>query len=177
MKILIKLAIALALMLSSLFGLAQSKSDKLYDLFAGKDGVVSISFSKSVIKPFEVFLDDETKKVVYNMEKIRFMSYNEEKGDLYAYKVYERIQKELKGPDYFEVDPDEIDCDNMDLDIDDDDDVKLIGHGKKDKMDEFHFVAYGDNVCFIFSFYGKITVEDIKEFGRFSHTTREVISM
>ena len=177
MKLLFKLGILLAMMLSSLFGLAQSKSDKLYDMFAGKDGVVSISFSKSVIKPFEVFIDDDTKKVIYNMEKIRFMSYNEKKGDLDAYNVYARIQKELKGGSYFEIDPDEINCDEADIEIDADDDVKLIGHGKKDKMDEFHLVTFDNELCLIFSFYGKITVEDIKEFGRFSHSTRGVIFM
>ena len=177
MKILIKLGILLAVMLSSLLGVAQSKSNKIYDMFAGRDGVVSVSFSKSAIKPLEIFIDEDTKKVIYNMEKIRFMSYNEKKGDLDAYKVYERIQKELNGTGYFEIDPDDIDCDEANIEIEYDDDVKLIGHGKKDKMDEFHMVAFDDELCFIFSFYGKITVEDIKEFGRFSHTARGVVSM
>lgn len=177
MKLLIKLGILLAIMLNSLFGLAQSKSDKLYDMFAGKDGVVSISFSKSVIKPFEVFIDDETQKVIYNMEKIRFMSYNEKKGDLNAYNVYERIQKELKGGGYFEIDTKEINSDEVNLKFDNDDDVKLIGHGKKDKMDEFHLVTFDNELCLIFSFYGKITIEDIEEIGRFSHSARGIVSM
>lgn len=177
MKILIKLGILLAMMLSSLFGLAQSQSNRLYDMFEGKDGVVSIGFSKSVIKPFEVFIDEDTKKVIYNMEKIRFMSYNEKKGDLDAYKGYERFQKELKGSGYFEIDPEEINSKDANIDLQFDDEVKLIGHGKKDIMDEFHIVTFDNELCLIFSFYGKITIEDIKEFGRFSHSTRGVISM
>ena len=60
MNFLMKLGIFLAVMLSSLLGLAESKSDKIYDMFTGKDGITSISFSKSAIKPFEIFKTDRS---------------------------------------------------------------------------------------------------------------------
>lgn len=175
MNFLYKLGILLAIMLSSLLGLAQSKADKLYDTFSGKDGIVTLSFSKSVIKPLEIFMDDDTKKVIYKMKKISFMSYNENKGDLYAFNVYERILKELKGGSYFRIDPEEFDCDDCDIDIEGDD-VIFIGHGVKKDMDEFHIVAFDNEMCLLFSFYGDITVDDLKECGRFSSTTKGIFN-
>lgn len=173
MQIIHKLGILLAIMLSALVGSAQSKSDKLYDMFSGKDGVTSISFTKSILKPFEIFLDEDTEKVMYKMKKIRFMAYNEDKGDLNANKVYERMLRELDGGAYFEIDPDEIECDDCDIHFESDDDVHLIGHGKRKNMDEFHVVIYDNDNCILFSFYGDITIEDLKECGKFTRTTKD----
>lgn len=176
MKLIMKLGILLAMMLSTLLGNAQSKSDKIYDTFSGKDGVTTLSFSKSAIKPFEMFIDDDTKKVIYKMQKVRFMFYNEEKGELSTTNVYDRITKELNGAGYFEIDPDEINCDNCDISVDNHDKVKLIGHGKRNNMDEFHIVIADDDSDIMFSFYGDITVDDLKECGKFSHSTKHIIT-
>ncbi len=35
---------------------AQSKSDKMYDIFSGKDGVSSFSFSKNIIDAIDIDL-------------------------------------------------------------------------------------------------------------------------
>jgi len=177
MNLLFKLGMLLAILLSSLFGQAQSKSDKVYDMFAGKDGVVNLSFSKSVIKPFEIFIDDDTKKVIYKMKKIRFMSYDEDKGKIDSKEVYSRITKELSAGNYFEIYPEEIDCDDCNLHSDSNDQIILIGHGNRVNMDEFHFVLEDNGNCILFSFFGDITIDDLRECGRFTKTTKELISM
>lgn len=160
-------------MLSSYLGLSQSASNKVYDTYAGKDGFVTLSFSKSALKPFEVLLDDDTKKVIYKMKKISFLYYNEKKGRLSALNVYNRIKSDLNNMDYFEIDPNGINCD--DCDIDNYDNVTLLGRGSRYNMDEFHLIIFDDEICMLLSFYGHITVNDLKEFGKFSHTTQSFI--
>ncbi|MDA3929165.1 MAG: hypothetical protein PF541_09410, partial [Prolixibacteraceae bacterium] len=125
MKLLIRLGILVAIMLSSFLGNAQSKSDKIYDMFSGKDGVLTLSFSKSVLKPFEIFIDDDTKKVIYKMKKVRFMTYNEDKGELDAFNVLERILNEFDSREYFKIDPEEFDCEDCDVNIDSNDELYL----------------------------------------------------
>jgi hypothetical protein len=176
MKILMKIGIFLAVMLSSLLGLAESKSDKIYEMFNGKDGVSSVSFSKSAIKPFEIFFDDESKKVVYKMEKIRFMSYDQSKGDISTNDVFNRILKEFNGISYFLIDPDEIDCENCKTDWNEDN-VRLIGHGNRTTMNEFHIVVIDNNSCLLFSFYGDITIDDINNCTKFSKSAKVNVTM
>lgn len=179
MNTIAKLGMFIAIMLTSLISSAQSKSDKIYDMFSGKDGVTSLSFSKLLLEPFEFFLDDDTKKVIYQMEKIRFMMYNEEKGDLSAHDVYDRIQKQLKGASYFNIDPDEIDCEDCDINIeaDGDDELLLIGHGNRSKMDEFHIILSDEgDQCFLISFYGDISIDDLKECAKFSSSSKNIVT-
>ena len=174
MKIIIKFGIFVAIMVSSYLGMGQSPSNKVYDTFSGKEGVVTLSFSKSALKPFEVLIDDETKKVVYRMEKVSFLFYNEQKGKLSALNVYNRIKSELNDIDYFEINPDEINCN--DCDIDEYDNVSLIGRGSRYSMNEFHLLVVEDDFCMLLSFYGDITVDDLKEFGKFSRSTQTFIT-
>ncbi|MFA9392872.1 MAG: hypothetical protein ACERKD_23895 [Prolixibacteraceae bacterium] len=174
MKIFIKLGILLAVMLSSLLGIAQSKSDKAYDMFAGKEGVLTFSFSKSALKPFEIFIDDDTKKVIYRMEKVRFLLYNENKGELSALNVYNRLKSEVNGREYFEIDPNELDCNSCEFN--NYDNITLYGHGNRYKMDEFHLVIFDDEISLLLSFYGDITVDDLKELGKFSHSTQSFMN-
>lgn len=176
MKIFLKLGIFLALMLTTLLSSAESKSDRIYDMFSGKDGVVTLSFSKSFLEPFELFLDDDTKQVIYKMKKVRFMAYNEDKGSLDAYAVYGKIQTQLKGNSYFEIDPEELDCDDCHIEIDHDDDLTLIGHGNRKNMDEFHVLVFDHDDCILFSFYGEISVQELKECSKFSQSTRNVVT-
>lgn len=65
-----KLGMLLAMLLGSIFSNAQSKPDKTYYKYTEIEGVTSLSFSKSAIDPFDVFIDDNTKKDVYIMKKI-----------------------------------------------------------------------------------------------------------
>ena len=56
---------------------AQSKSYKMYDAFANKDGVANFSFSKNMADAFNIDLgDDDEKNVTGDLNEIRFMSYN-----------------------------------------------------------------------------------------------------
>jgi hypothetical protein len=176
MNFIIKLGILLAIMLSTLLGLAESKSDKIYDMFNGKDGVSSISFSKSAVKPFEMFFDDESKKVIYKMEQIRFLAYDQDKGDLSSENVFTRILKELNGKGYFEIDPKEIDCKNCKIDWSEDK-IRLIGHGNKLSMNELHIIAIDNKSCLLFSFYGDISIDDINNCTKFSKSAKVNITM
>jgi len=175
MNLLFKLGIFLAIMLCSLFGKAQSQSDKIFDMFSGKDGVTSFSVSKSAIKPFEVFIDDETKKVIYNMKKIRFLHYNENKGQLSALNVYTRVKSELNGSDYFEIDLSEMNTDHSDFD--EYDNITLFGRGNRYNMDEFHMVIFDNETSLLLSFYGDITIDDLKQLGKFSKSTQNFITL
>ncbi|HNW50812.1 MAG TPA: hypothetical protein PKH79_07010 [Prolixibacteraceae bacterium] len=171
MKIILKIGILLATLLTSLLGLAESKSDKVYDLFNGKDGTTSLCFSKSAIEPFEIFLDDESKKVIYKMEKVKFLAYDENKGDLSASDVFNRIDKILSNDKYFTIDPDEINCDDCHADWKKEN-VRIIGHGEKKAMDEFHILVKDNNSCLLFSFFGNITVADLKYCTKFSKSVK-----
>jgi len=176
MKILIQIGIFLAILLSSLFTTAQSKSNKVYDLFSGKEGVSSISLSKSAITPFEIFLDEESKKVVYKMERFRFLSYDEGKGQLRKYDVFQRITDELTTNEYFNIDPGELNCKNCRGSWNDDE-IKLFGRGNRSAMNEFHILVIDNNNCMLFSFYGDITIEDINNCANFSNTAKINISL
>ncbi|HPR31649.1 MAG TPA: hypothetical protein PLK12_06130 [Prolixibacteraceae bacterium] len=173
MNILVKIGAIAAILLASFSTQAGSKSEKIYQRFAGSEGVTTLGFSHSAIEPIEFFLDRETRKVIYRMERIRFMLYQEEKGRFRSEQVFDRITGDLKGGRYFEIDPDEIDSSSDPFDFDEDE-VKMIGHGKRQKMDEVHFVINDRDYCILVSFYGDISVEDLKEcarFGKSAHRT------
>ncbi|HKM93956.1 MAG TPA: DUF4252 domain-containing protein [Prolixibacteraceae bacterium] len=173
MQLIHKLGILLAILLSALIGTAQGKSDKLYDMYSGKDGVFTLSFNSSFLKPLEVFVDDDTKEVIMKMKKVRMLFYNEHKGTQNAFDVYERFTSELKGDKYFEIDPEEIDCKNGSIKVESDENLLLIGHGTKNEMDEFHILVNDDNNTMLFSFFGEITINNFKELGRFSKISRK----
>jgi hypothetical protein len=176
MNFIYKLGVMLALLLGSLFGNAQSKSDKLYTLFEGKDGFIVAGFSKSVMKPFDIFLDNESKRVLYKMERVKFMTYNDFNGKLSAEDVYNRIGNTLNSDGYFEIDINQISSQNTSVSWDEDaDKVRIIGRGNPEHMNEFHIVTLDNNRTFFISFYGDIDVEDLdsftsmnKSFGNFS---------
>ncbi len=176
MNTILKLGIVIATFLASLVAHAESKSDKVYNLFSGKEGVTYISFSKSVIKPFEVFFDEESKKVIYKMEKVRFMHYNKEKGKLKISEVTERIVRVFDDPEYFTLDPNEFDFKNNNQDKEWDE-VKMLGRGEKSKMNELHIIASDEDGCVIFSFYGDIKIEDVRSCTKFSRSTNINISI
>jgi hypothetical protein len=175
MKILIQIGIFLAIFLISLFTTAQSRSSKVHDLFAGKEGVSSISLSKSAITPFEIFLDEETKKIIYKMERFRLLSYDEGKGQLRKHDVFQRITDELTTAEYFTIDPGELNCKNCRGNWNGDT-VKLFGRGTRSAMNELHILVIDNNNCMLFSFHGDITVEDINNCANFSNTAKVNIS-
>jgi hypothetical protein len=176
MNIFYKLGILLAMLINSLLGTAQTKAEKIYDMYSLKDGITLISFSKSIVKPFDLFIDSETKKLLMDMDKVAFLVYNQSKGDVSSDALHKRLVKDLSGGQYFEIDPKELDwviesngtCNNPE-------DFKMIGHGKKNQMSEFHVVMKDNQHAVLFSFFGNITIEDLKCFDEFTHTTKTTI--
>jgi hypothetical protein len=141
---------------SALIVEAQSKSDKMYDTFSGKDGITNFSFSKSMINAIDIDLgeDGDEQNVTGDLNQIRFMSYNPEKGSLsgsdFTKKAVEMLPAQYKK---YEDEDDE----------DDDSEIWLLG--KKKKFSECHVFIKNeeeDQMRFVVSFYGDFTVNDLE---------------
>ncbi len=174
MKIIMKLGILLATLLMHLIGTGQN-SQKVYDSFNSEEGAMVLSFTKSVLEPFEFLLDDDTKKIVYKMKKVKFLSYNDENGKMSSTLAYSRIASRLNGGKYFEINPNELNCENcqFELEFEEEDEIKLIGYGADAMhLKEFHVLIRSDNHCILFSFYGDISIEDLKSCTKFSQSTK-----
>ena len=136
---------------------AQSKSDKMYDVFENKDGISSFSFSKNMIDAINIDLgeDGDEKNVTGDLHQIRFMSYNPEKGDLSGPKFLEKAKGYLPRTAYHKFEDD---------DSDNDTEIWLMG-GKK-KFQECHVFVKNDDddkMQFVVSFYGDFTVNDLQK--------------
>ncbi|NOR75363.1 MAG: DUF4252 domain-containing protein [Draconibacterium sp.] len=152
----IKIIVASIFLIASIFANAQSKSDKMYDVLSGNDGDSSFSFSKSMIDAIDLDLgDDDEKNVTGDLHKIRFMSYNPEKGNLSGSNFINKATNLL--PSQYNKFKDE--------EMDDDDDVEIWLLGKKKKFTECHvFIKNEDDnqMRFIVSFYGDFNVNDLE---------------
>ena len=163
MKTITAILFALGLMLSSLFSMAQSKSDKIYNSLEDKDGVTSFTFTKDMVDAFNIDLGDEgeEKNVSGDLNKIRFMSYNPEKGTQSAESFLADAVAMLP-PQYkkYEEEGDE------------DSNAEIWLLGNKKKYSECHVFVSNENPngnCFIVSFYGDFKVNDLdvlKETGK-----------
>jgi hypothetical protein len=149
-------------LLGSLMVSAQSKSDKMYDVFDGKDGVFNLSFSKNMIDAIDIDLgEDDDKNVTGDLHQIRFMSYNPKKGSLSGSQFTEKAINLLPSQYKKYVDEDDENSDAI---------IYLLG--KKKKFSECHvFITneYDDQMRFVVSFFGDFTVNDIdglKQTGR-----------
>jgi len=136
---------------------AQSKSDKMYDAFANKDGITSFTFSKNMIDAINIDLgeDGDEKKVTGDLHQIRFMSYNPEKGDLSGSQFLEKAIGYLPKSAYQKYE---------DNDSDSNTEIWLMG-GKK-KFQECHVFVKNeskDQMQFVVSFYGDFTVNDLEK--------------
>jgi len=153
MKTITTIIFALAFMLASFLAGAQSKSDKMYDAFSGKDGVSNFSFSKSMIDAIDLDLgDDDEKNVTGDLHQIRFMSYNPKKGN-------------LSGPDFTKkaiaMLPSQY---KKYVDDDKDSDVEIWLLGGKRKFSECHVFTTNEKkeqMRFVVSFLGDFTVNDL----------------
>lgn len=150
-----KLILTFILALSTTFLVnAQSKSDKIYNVFSGKDGVSNFSFSKNMIDAIDIDLgDDNEKNVTGDLHQIRFMSYNPKKGSLSGPDFTQKAIKLLPSQYKKYVDED-----------DDDSDVVIYLLGGKKKFTECHvFVTNEEDaqMRFIVSFFGDFTVNDL----------------
>jgi hypothetical protein len=178
MQVIHKLGILLAILLASVTGNAQSSAQKVYDMYSGKQGFVNLGFAKSIIQPFEVFLDDDSKRVLLKMDKVNLLFYNEDEGSFSSDEIFDRIDIELNGNDYFDIDPNELNCNNLKIESDSDyEQIRIIGHGQPNKMDEFHILLSNSDNAMFFSFFGDITVEDFKTFCTFSHSTKNTFKL
>ncbi|NOR75219.1 MAG: DUF4252 domain-containing protein [Draconibacterium sp.] len=151
----IKITLAVVILIVSQFANAQGKSDKMYDAFSGNDGISSFSFSKSMIDVIDLDLgDDDEKNVTGDLHRIRFMSYNPEKGNLTGSDFIKKVIGLL--PSQYNKFEDESD---------DDEDVEIWLLGKKKKFTECHVFVKNDNddqMRFVVSFYGDFTVTDLE---------------
>lgn len=156
MKTVTTLFFALGLLLASLLSSAQSKADKIYDTFDNEDGVTSFTFTKDMTDAFNIDLgeDDEEKNVTGDLHKIRFMSYNPEKGSWSGDEFLKKAVSMLPSQYKKYVDED-----------DEDSDTEIWLLGKKKKYTECHVFVNNENHegnRFIVSFYGDFTVNDLE---------------
>ena len=153
----IKTILAVILLVVSQISGAQSKSDKMYDAFENKDGISSFSFSKNMIDAINLDLgeDGDEKSVTGDLSKIRFMSYNPEKGDLSGPQFLEKAIGYLPKSAYHKFEDDDSDSDA---------EIWLMG-GRK-KFQECHVFVRNENdnqMQFVVSFYGDFTVNDLEK--------------
>ena len=135
---------------------AQSKSDKMYDVFSGKDGISNFSFSKNMIDAIDLDLgdDEDEKNVTGDLHQISFISYNPEKGDFSGSEFTKKAIALL--PASYK---------KLDIEEDDDTDAEIWLLGKKKKFEECHIFIKNDEedqMRFVVSFFGDFTVNDIE---------------
>jgi hypothetical protein len=155
MKTLTTLFFALGLLLSTLLTSAQSKADKIYDAFDNKDGVTSFTFTKEMTDAINIDLGDEgdEKNVTGDLHKIRFLSYNPDKGEMSGEAFLKKAVSML--PSNYKKYEDE----------DDDSNAEIWLLGKRKKFSECHVFVNNDNLAgnrFLVSFYGDYTVNDLE---------------
>ena len=155
MKAITTFFFVLGLLLSSLLTSAQSKSDKIYNTFADEDGVTSFTFTKDMVDAFNIDLGDDgdEKKVAGDLQKIRFISYNPQKGAVSGKKFLNEAISMLPAR-YKKYEDDDEDSDAQ---------VWLLG--KKKRYSECHIFVSSDNSegnCFIVSFFGNFKVNDLE---------------
>lgn len=154
MKTITTVLTAVLLFLTQISG-AQSKSDKMYDAFSNNDAITSFTFSKNMIDAIDIDLGEngDEKNVTGDLNQIRFMSYNPEKGDLSGYEFLEKAKGFLPKMSYHKFEDDDEDSDT---------EIWLMG-GKK-KFQECHVFVKNEaenQLQFIVSFYGDFTVNDV----------------
>jgi hypothetical protein len=156
MKTITTILSTVILLISQLVG-AQSKSDKMYDVFSNKDGISSFTFSKNMIDAINIDLGEngEEKKVTGDLHQIRFMSYSPEKGDLTGPQFLDKAIGYLPKSAYNKFE---------DEDTDSNTEIWLMG-GKK-KFQECHVFVRNEEdsqMQFVVSFYGDFTVNDLEK--------------
>lgn len=135
---------------------AQSKSDKMYDTFANKDGISNFSFSKNMIDAIDLDLGEngDEKSVTGDLHQIRFMSYNPKKGELSGPDFIKKAIGYLPKNTYKKFEDD-----------DSDGDAEIWLMGSKKKFQECHVFIHNENdeqMRFVVSFYGDFTVNDLE---------------
>ena len=131
--------------------MAQSKTEKLYDAFRNKPGVSYFAFSKDLTNAFNIDLDDEGKTVEGDINEIRLLTYNPNKGQL-SNNGFLKKTADLLPPS----------CKLVETDADDNAKIWMIGNRRK--ATEFHILIGGDtpgSMSFLISFYGDFDIKDL----------------
>lgn len=143
-------------------GFAQSKSDRMYDTFSDEEGVLNFSFSKNMKDFIDIDLDnDNERKVTGDLNQVRFMAYNPNKGNLSGTAFTKKAISLLPGA-YKKYDDSGEDLENAQ--------IWLLGKRKKYSECHLFFESNNENSRrFVVSFYGEFTVNDLdalKETGK-----------
>lgn len=141
------------IVLGSTVAMGQSKSDKLFDAFRNKPGVSYFAFTKSMTDAFNIDLDDEDKTIKGDLNEIRFMSYNPQKGDLNGADFISKAAGLLPGS-YDRI-----------VEVDSENNAEIWMLGNKRKASEFHIFIRNesnDNNQFLISFYGDFDIDDVE---------------
>lgn len=150
---LIQTLFVVCLLLASTAAMAQSKCDKLFDTFQNKPGVTYFAFNKSMTDAFNIDLDEEGKTIKGDLNEIRFMSYNPEKGQLTGAEFIRKATGLLPGA-YDRI-----------VEVDDENNAEIWMLGNKRKASEFHVFIRNesdDDMQFLISFFGDFDVKDVE---------------
>lgn len=136
---------------------AQSKSDKMYDAFIGKDGVTNFSFSKNMLDAVDLDLGEngDDRNVTGDLYRVRFLTYNPKKGTLSGSDFHKKAVSLL--PSRYKKYEDKKG---------ETEDAEIWLLGKRKKFSECHLFFNNDDdnqLQFIVSFYGKFRVDDLDE--------------
>ena len=160
MKTIYQLGFFVALLFTTISGSAQSRSYRIYDQFASRDGFTFLSFSKSMIDAVNMNIDEENKKITGDLLEIRILFSNREKNKNHE-SLAQSISEKLNNMDYRKIQPNDAKEDNVEFWID----------GNSKRVKECHvLVKNSDDHQFscLVSFYGNFKVEDLKSFEKFS---------
>jgi hypothetical protein len=166
MNLFYKLGIWVAIIVSALTGSAQSRSYRIFDEFANRDGFTYMAFSKSMIEAVDLKLDDENKKITGDLTEIRILVLNREKSNLGS-SLPEIVAGKFNKLNYRKVEP---------KDKGENDHVEFWIDGDSKRVKECHVIVTDskDNQfsCLV-SFYGNFKVEDLKSLEKFSRKQAE----
>ncbi len=161
MNLFYKLGVLVALLISTFSGSAQSKSYRIFDEYANKEGFTYFSFSRAMIDAVNLTLDEENKKVTGDLNEIRFLLLNREKSNLGG-SLSKALANKFENLGYRKAEP---------KDADSNEDVEFWIDGDSKRINECHVIVRNSEdrqfSCLV-SFYGKFKVEDLESLEKFS---------
>ena len=161
MNLFFKLGVLVALLISTLTGSAQSKSYRVFDEYANKEGFTYFAFSRAMIDAVNLTLDEENKKVTGDLNEIRFLLLNREKSNLGS-SLSKVLANKFDNLGYRKAEP---------KDSYKNEDVEFWIDGDSKRINECHVIVRNSEdkqfSCLV-SFYGKFKVEDLESLEKFS---------
>ncbi|UTW62139.1 DUF4252 domain-containing protein [bacterium SCSIO 12741] len=154
----IVLFLLLALSLNLAAG-GKSKSDAIYDQYNGQDGVLAMSFSKTMLDAVDLDVEwkEQMKYVQGDLSQIRMMLLSDNRVEDGSIK---KIIRSFKKSGYEEV---WIENEGEDENGEPEDDLLLMVKRDGNNVSEVHFISFGsDSIQGVFSIYGDLQVTDDK---------------